>query len=132
MEILKKINLNNNIYYIIVEVEYRKHENNFPILVLKNYKDNYWDSGDCSRLIERVEVAYSYDKVKEYDKTISYMADILYIYDKIPFIKGIKEVCNTSESYISKEEIDNYIKLFNIKMNNNLNFKLYDENTWNI
>ena len=55
MEILKKINLNNNIYYIIVEVEYRKHENNFPILVLKNYKDNYWDSGDCSRLIERVE-----------------------------------------------------------------------------
>ena len=40
MEILKKINLNNNIYYIIVEVEYRKHENNFPVLVLKNYKDN--------------------------------------------------------------------------------------------
>ena len=132
MEILKKINLNNNIYYIIVEVEYRKHENDFPVLVLKNYKDNYWDSGDCSRLIERVEEAYSYDKVKEYDKTISYMADILYIYDKIHFIKGIKEVCNTSESYIFKEEIDNYIKLFNIKMNNNLNFKLYDENTWNI
>lgn len=130
MEISKKIKLNNNTYWIIVEVEYKMYGQNFPYLILKNYKDNYWDLGDCSRLIERVEESYSIDKAKIYDEVISYMGDILFIYDRIPFIKGIKEVGNSYESYISKEEIDNYIKTFNIKMNKNSKFKLFDERTW--
>ena len=113
-------------------VEYKMHGQNFPYLVLKNFKDDYWDLGDCSRLIEKVEESYSIDKAKMYDEIISYMGDILFIYDRIPFIKGIKEVGNSYESYISKEEIDNYIKTFNIKMNKNSKFKLFDERTWEV
>ena len=60
------------------------------------------------------------------------MGDILFIYDRIPFIKGIKEVGNSYESYISREEIDTYINTFNVKMNNNYKFKLFDESTWEI
>lgn len=132
MEISKKIKLNNNIYWIIVDVEYKMHEHGFPYLVLNNFKDDYWDSGDFTRLIERVEESYCIDKTKKYDETISYMGDILFIYDRIPFIKGIKEVGNSYESYISREEIDTYINTFNIKMNNNSKFKLFDESTWEI
>ena len=65
------------------------------------------------------------------------MADVLYIYDRIPFIDGIKDTYISkndnlpySEGYISKEDIDNYIKEFKIKMNNNNNFKLSNEKTW--
>ena len=132
MEISKKIKLNNNTYWIIVEVEYKMHEHGFPYLVLKNFKDDYWDSGDFTRLIERTEESYSIDKSKKYDEVISYMGDILFIYDRIPFIKGIKEVGNSYESYISREEIDTYINTFNVKMNNNYKFKLFDESTWEI
>ena len=132
MEISKKIKLNNNTYWIIVEVEYKMHEQGFPYLVLKNFKDDYWDSGDFTRLIERTEESYSIDKAKKYDEVISYMGDILFIYDRIPFIKGIKEVGNSYESYISREEIDTYINTFNVKMNNNYKFKLFDESTWEI
>lgn len=132
MEISKKIKLNNNTYWIIVEVEYKMHEHGFPYLVLKNFEDDYWDSGDFTRLIERVEESYSIDKSKKYDEVISYMGDILFIYNRIPFIKGIKEVGNSYESYISREEIDTYINTFNIKMNNNYKFKLFDESTWEI
>ena len=132
MEISKKIKLNNNIYWIIVEVEYKMHEHGFPYLVLKNFEDDYWDSGDFTRLLERVEESYSIDKSKKYDEVISYMGDILFIYDRIPFIKGIKEVGNSYESYISREEIDTYINTFNVKMNNNYKFKLFDESTWEI
>ena len=81
MEISKKIKLNNNIYWIIVEVEYKMHEQGFPYLVLNNFKDDYWDSGDFTRLIERVEESYSIDKSKKYDEVISYMGDILFIYN---------------------------------------------------
>ena len=132
MEISKKIKLNNNTYCIIVEVEYKMHEHGFPYLVLKNFKDDYWDSGDFTRLIERTEESYSIDKAKKYDEVISYMGDILFIYDRIPFIKGIKEVGNSYESYISREEIDTYINTFDVKMNNNYKFKLFDESTWEI
>ena len=67
------------------------------------------------------------------------MADVLYIYDRIPFINGIKYIYISkndnlpySERYISKEEINNYNKQFKIKMNNNNNFKLSDEQIWKL
>ena len=139
MQILKRININNNVYYIIVEVEYKQSKMEFPILCLKNYKDEYWDGGDCTILIKEVEKNYTQDKAKQYDKNISFMADVLYIYDRIPFISGIKDIYISkndnlpySEGYISKEEIDNYIKQFNIKMNGNKNFKLSDARTWKL
>lgn len=135
MEITKRIRLGNSTYYIVVDVEYKKHENNFLCLYLKNYKDSYWDSGDCSLLIEKIEKNYDQNKIKEYDKDILYLGEILYIYDRIPFISGIKEINYSKgeiigESYISKEELDSYIRQFNIKMHNNDKFKLNDESTW--
>lgn len=139
MQISKKIKISNNDYYIIVDVEYKKDQNNFPKLCLKNYKDDYWDGGDCSILIEEVEKNYTQEKAKQYDKHIGFMSDVLYIYDRIPFIRGIKDIYISkndnipySEGYISKKEIDNYIKEFNVKMNYNPNFKLYDGRTWKL
>ena len=101
MEIKKKINLDNNTYYISVEVEYEKHIEGFPTLRIKNYKNKYWDSGDCSLLIEKIEKAYKKEQANLYDKSISFMADILYIYDRIPFISKITEVSKTEETIIT-------------------------------
>lgn len=138
MKIEKRINLNNNIYYIVVDVEY-KFDGIITRLCLKNYKDDYYDSGDFSCLIEKIEKSYSDDKVLEYDNKIGFMADILYIYDRIPFLAGIKEVyvssgdnIISSTCYILREEIDNYIKEHNIKLESNSNFKLFNEETWKI
>lgn len=135
MQILKKIKINNRNYYAIIDLEYKKIQNNFPVLRLKNYKDDYWDSGDCSILIERIEENYSLKKAQQYDNNIAYMDDILYIYDRMPFISGVKDISISNnmiseESYISKEEIEKYIKEFNIKMNHIDNFKLSDSLTW--
>ena len=132
MIIEKKIKLDNNIYYAIIEVEYEKHIEGFPTLRLKEYKSRYWDDGNCSLLIEKIETSYSKEKALFYDNNIAYMADILYIYDRVPFINGIKNTCNSSETYISKAEIEKYIEMFNIKIHNNQDFKLYDERTWYI
>ncbi len=128
MKISKRVKIGNNNYYIIVDVEYKKAENKFPSLRIKNYKDDYWDGGDCSILIEEVEKNYTLKKAKYYDKHIGFMADVFYIYDRIPFIDGIKD----KDAYISKKEIDNYIKEFNINMNQNPNFKLNDARTWKL
>ena len=135
MQILKKIKINNRNYYAIIDLEYKKIQNNFPVLRLKNYKDDYWDSGDCSILIERIEENYSSKKAHQYDNNIAYMNDILYIYDRMPFISGVKDISISNnmiseESYISKEEIEKYIKEFNIKMNHIDNFKLSDSQIW--
>ena len=136
MQILKKIKINNRNYYAIIDLEYKKIQNKFPVLRLENYKDDYWDSGDCSILIEKIEENYSLKKVHQYDNNIAYMADILYIYDRMPFISGVKEISISNniiseESYISKEEIEKYIKEFDVKMNYIDNFKLSDSRTWN-
>ncbi len=139
MKIAKRVKIGGNAYYIIVNVEYKKIENTFPSLCLKNYKDDYWDGGDCSILIEEVEKNYTSEKAKNYDKYIGFMADVLYIYDRMSFIDGIKDVYFSkkdnipyAEGYISKEEIDNYIKKFNISMHQNHNFKLNDARTWKL
>lgn len=125
MKLSKRVKIGGNDYYIIVNVEY-KTENTFPSLCLKNYKDDYWYGGDCSILIEEVEKNYTSEKAKHYDKYIGFMADVLYIYDRMPFIDGIKDVYFSkkdsipyAEGYVSKEEIDNYIKKFNINMHQN-------------
>ena len=136
MQLEKKITLNNNIYYIIVDLEYKKNKLMLPKLYIKNNISEYWDDGNCSLLIKNVEKEYTYDRAKEYDKNIAFMADVIYIYNKIPFISGIKNISNsninpTSLTYISKEEIEKYIKEFNIKTDRNIELKLNDMNTWN-
>lgn len=136
MIIEKRIKLNPNIYYIVINVEY-KIKNDIPVLCLQNYKEDYWDGGDCSLLINKIENEYTKEQAQKYDSNISFMADVIYIYDRMPFISGIKDVYIASEDnlpysigYIKKEEIDKYIIDNKIEISNYHNFKLYDERTW--
>lgn len=139
MEITKKIKLGNNYYYIVVDLEYKKHEEGFAVLCLKEYSDNYWDSGNWSLLIDKIEKSYNLNDIKKYNINNQYMMDVIYIYERIPFISGIKEICISTkdnvvsfESYISKDEIEDYIENFNIQVTSNPNFKLMDERTWKV
>ena len=130
MVIKKEIMLNNIRYYIIVECIY-KNECNNTFLRLKNYSDNYYDEGDLSLLIKRLEQKYSYDLVlKKYKSTIPYMNNVLYIYDNIPFISGVGDIFPTAESYITNTELDTYIEEKKKNINDKSKFKLSDERTW--
>ena len=132
MRIERRIKLDQNIYFVVVDVSYKKNENGINALLLNDYKDDYFDSGDLSLLIEQIEKEYTREKSLQYDKEICYMADVLYIYDRIPFLSEIKEVYTGGSSSISKEEIDKYIKDNDIKMTDNTDFKLYDSRTWKV
>ena len=88
------------------------------MLCLKDFQDEYYDDEDFTKLISIVEDNYSYEQSKSYDKYISFMGDVLYVYDRVPFSKEIKEIYNNNTD--------------NIKMLLNRNFKLYDEKTWKI
>lgn len=139
MYIEKRVILRDINYYIRVELEYKRDEDGHVFLRMKNYKDDYYDGGDFSILIEEIEKKYTFEKVKKYDDNISYMADIIYLYEKIPFLSGIRDEYISSKDnlpysigYISKEEIEKYIEENNIKIYRNDNFKLYDGRTWNM
>lgn len=105
-------------------MEYKNKDGNTS-LCLKNYEDDYWDGGDFSILSEQIEKSYTSENAREYEKQIYFMADVLFIYDRIPFLSGIKNISYSkdnkviSETYISKSEIDEYIEKFHVKMNNN-------------
>lgn len=137
MKITKNINLDNKKYYIIIDTIYKKNDSGYSRLCLKNYKDNYYDGGDLSILIKHLEDRYKLGNVRVYDKDIPYMNDIIYIYESIPFISGIGDIYYSDNkevstySYITKEEIDEYINNFNIKINYNSKSKLSDSKTWN-
>ena len=132
MRIERRIKLDQNIYFVVVDVSYEKNENGINALLLNDYKDDYFDSGDLSLLIEQIEKEYTREKSLQYDKEIWYMADVLYIYDRIPFLSEIKEVYTGGARSISKDEIDKYIKDNDIKMTDNTDFKLYDGRTWEV
>ncbi len=124
MEIQKKLKLGNNIYYVVVDLKYKKDNNGINKLCLKNFKNDYFDGGDFSLLIDDVEKKYDVEIAKNYDSNISLMADVLYLYDRIPYLSGIKDVYISdsdnlpySIGYISREEIDRYIDNNDIKMN---------------
>ncbi len=139
MYIEKLIKLRDINYYIRIDVEYQRNEknNDIPNLKLGNYKNDHYDGGDFSTLLNEIEKNYTFEKAKVYDENISYMADVMYLYDRIPFLSGIRDEYISSKdnipyslSYITKEEIEKYIKENNIVMHNNSNFKLSDSRTW--
>ena len=131
MELKRRVLLSQNEYHVVFDLSYKKSIINKPKLCLNN-KSTYWDSGNVSEIIEKIEENYNLENMKKYDEDISFMADILYIYEHIPFLKGIINKSLNEECYISKKEIDKYIKVFNKKINQNKNFKLSNESTWNI
>lgn len=137
MYIEKRVKLRDINYYVRVELEYKRENNDLVLLRMKNYKDDYYDGGDFSLLLEEIEKNYTFEKAEKYDKNISYMADVIYLYERIPFLSGIRDEYISSKDnqpyaigYISKVEIEKYIKENNIKINSNEKFKLGDGGTW--
>ncbi len=138
MLIKRRIKLRERICYIYCDCEYNP-KNDYAAPELKNYKDKYYDDGDLSILIEKIEKNYKDSTHKKYDNVRWLMTDCLYIYDNIPFISGIED-CSVSSIdgsivssfYLTKEELDEYIKKNNIQMNDNSKFKLCDGRTWNL
>jgi hypothetical protein len=136
MLINRRIKLGDRNFYISCECEYNKKDG-YIALELKNYKDKYYDDGDLSILIEKIENNYDDSTYKKYDTEKWLVSDCLYIYDNIPFISGVGDYRVSpvdgnivSTTYISKEELDEFIKNNNIEMNDKNKFKLVDERTW--
>lgn len=122
----RKVRLKDDDYVIVVELEYRSIKG-FPRLCLKNC-DFIFDSGNFSLLLSKIAKNYSDEEF--YDKMILMMNRMLYIYNRVPFLSAIKNVSSNEELYVSKIEIEKYINDFNIKLLNNSQFDLENENTW--
>ena len=137
MFIEKKIKLGDSLYFVVVNVCYVKDEFGIKKLQIKDYKNSYFDSGDFSLLCGFVQKNYTINEAMKYDKDIPYMGDVLYIYNRIPFLYGIRECYFSKDdlplytsSFILKDEIDDYIVNNDIKMKNMDGFELVKSETW--
>lgn len=114
MVIEKRIKIKDVDYLLGIEVKYDKN----GILVKKD--NTYFDIGDFNKVISCVESNYDSDCI--YDKKVYYMNDIIYLYDRFPFIDYIKDITYDSNNQITqigiinKEEIIDYIKTNNIRI----------------
>ena len=114
MVIEKRIKIKDVNYLLGIEVKYNKN----GILVKKD--NTYFDIGDFNKVISCVESNYDSDCI--YDKRVYYMNDIIYLYDRFPFIDYIKDITYDSNNQITligtikKEEIIDYIKTNNIRI----------------
>ena len=114
MVIEKRIKIKDVNYLLGIEVKYNKN----GILVKKD--NTYFDLGDFNKVISCVESNYDSDCI--YDKKVYYMNDIIYLYDRFPFIDYIKDITYDSNNQITqigtikKEEIIDYIKTNNIRI----------------
>ena len=134
----RRIKLLDYNFFISFDCEYNTKEDDV-YLELKNHKDKYYDDGDITILIEKIEKNYNKNTYKKYSDRRWFLSDCLYIYDNIPIISGVGyytispvDGAITSTIHITKEELDEYIKSNNIKMSDNTNFKLWDGRTWNL
>ena len=114
----RKIRINNRDYFLGFELKYIKDK----ILIQTN--GNNFDMGDLSIMIQDVESNYNKEsKDIIYDKEISYMNDVIYLYDRFPFVSYIKDISYNEDGeitylgYINKDEIIDYIKANKIKIN---------------
>ena len=112
MIIERRIRINEIDYYIGIELKYGIKKN------LQKKDGSYFDPGDLSHLIKNVEE--NFQQNCDYDKDITYMNDIIYIYDRFSFLSYIKTILWNKDNQIIemdiiyKNEIDDYIKLHNI------------------
>ena len=114
----RKIRINDRDFFLGVELKYIENK----ILIQTN--DNNFDMGDFGIMIQDVEANYKKEsKEIVYDNVVSYMNDIIYLYDRFPFVSYIKDICYNDDGKITylgcinKEEIIDYIKANNIKIN---------------
>ena len=113
----RKIRINNRDFFLGIELKYIKDKN----LIQAN--GNNFDMGDLSIMIQDVESNYQKES-KEiiYDKEITYMNDIIYLYDRFPFVSYIKDILYNDDGKITylgcinKDEIVDYIEANKIKI----------------
>lgn len=110
----RKIRINNRDYFLGVELKYIENK----ILIQTN--GNNFDMGDLSIMIEDVEANYENESKKIiYDKDNPYMNNVIYLYDRFPFICYIRTTLygNHGNITINKDEIIDYINTYKIKIN---------------
>ena len=118
MTVERKVHIHDRDFYLGVELKYGKNK------FLYKTNSTGFDMGDLGVMIDYVENTYEKEsKEMIYDSDVSYMNDIIYLYERFPFISYIKDITYNNEGHIalvgciSKEEIDDYIKTNNIVMN---------------
>jgi len=116
MIIERRIKINDSNYLLGVKLKY----NNKGHLVRDD--GSYFDLGDFNLMIEYVEKHYQKGLI--YDKSTIYMNDIIYLYDRFPYVSYIKDITYSKQDnsiyqigHIDKQEILDYIKIKNIEIN---------------
>lgn len=110
----RKIRIDNRDYYLGIELKYVKNK------FLVKIDGSSFDMGDMSIMIDLVQNNYEKESKKTiYDNENFSMNNVLYLYDRFPFVCYIKESLYGNNAFITMEtdEIINYIKTYNIKMN---------------
>ena len=98
-----------------------------PELCFKNDEYGFFDGGYVSELLALIEK--NYHEIK-FNKNIGFMNTVIYIYRCVSVLSAIEEVTSFDNYFISREEIDEFIKMFNIDFKINDHFKLSDQSTW--
>ena len=117
MVIERRIKLKDKHYYLGIELKYDENK------LLNKVDGSHFDMGDLSIMIETFEEELKESDIMLYDDLAWYMNDILYLYDRFPFVSYIKDVVYGQDGNIAcygcinKDEIEEYIKAHNIEMN---------------
>ena len=120
----RKIRINDRDYFLGIELKYIKDK------ILKQTNGNGFDMGDLSIMIEEVESNYKKES-KEiiYDKDIPYMNDIIYLYDRFPFVTYIKDILYNEEGKITYLGSINKDEILNNKKANKIEINRWDKSS---
>ncbi len=118
MLIESRLRINDRNYFLGIELKYNKNG------ALIKSDNSYFDMGDLGVMIDFFETELKKEGIKDvYDNRIAYMNDVIYLYDRFPFLKYIKDVSYDKEGkitqigYIDRDEIIDYINSNRIELN---------------
>ena len=118
MLIESRLRINYRNYFLGIELKYNKNG------ALIKSDNSYFDMGDLGVMIDFFETELKKEGIKDvYDNRIAYMNDVIYLYDRFPFLKYIKDVSYDKEGkitqigYIDRDEIIDYINSNRIELN---------------
>ena len=118
MLIESRLRINDRNYFLGIELKYNKNG------ALIKSDNSYFDMGDLGIMIDFFENELKKEVIKDvYDNRIAYMNDVIYLYDRFPFLKYIKDVSYDKEGkitqigYIDRDEIIDYINSNKIELN---------------
>ncbi len=118
MLIERRLRINDRNYFLGIELKYNKNG------ALVKSDNSYFDMGDLGIMIDFFENELKKEVIKDvYDNRIAYMNDVIYLYDRFPFLKYIKDVSYDKEGkttqigYIDRDEIIDYINSNKIELN---------------